>query len=451
MRYIPNTSKVCQEMLQTIGVESTDDLFSDIPSEVRLQEPLRTPGPLSELELDRHVRALSEENTHGEGTSYFLGAGAYFHWIPSVVSHLAGRSEFYTAYTPYQPEVSQGTLQAIFEFQTYVSLLTGMEVANASMYDGASALAEAILMAMRINPGKKDILMPETVHPEYRHVVATYLRAQDARLIELPFTDDFQTDWKAGTDAVSEETCCLVLQSPNFFGVVENVEEIRKISEKVHEAGGVMIVSVAEPISLGVLVPPGEYGADIVVGEGQSLGNPVSFGGPFLGLFATKNAFVRKMPGRLVGQTADTRGERGYVLTLATREQHIRREKATSNICTNQSLCALRGSIYLSVLGKRGFRDVALMNMRMAHHAREKITSLPGFHACEAPVFNEFVVETPVPVSDIQQRLSAEGIVGGFDMSRFFPDLKHHILFCVTEMNRPSDIERLCEILGGMA
>jgi len=319
------------------------------------------------------------------------------------------------------------------------------------MYDGASALAEAILMAMRINPGKKDILMPETVHPEYRHVVATYLRAQDARLIELPFTDDFQTDWKAGTDAVSEDTCCLVVQSPNFFGVVEKVEEIRKISERVHEAGGVMIVTVAEPISLGVLVPPGEYGADIVVGEGQSLGNPVSFGGPFLGLFATKNAFVRKMPGRLVGQTADTRGERGYVLTLATREQHIRREKATSNICTNQSLCALRGSIYLSVLGKRGFRDVALMNMRMAHHAREKITSLPGFHACEAPVFNEFVVETPVPVSDIQQRLSAEGIVGGFDMSRFFPGLNHHILFCVTEMNRPREIERLCEILGGMA
>ena len=451
MRYIPNTPEVCREMLQTIGVTSIDDLFSDIPPEVRLRESLKIPGPLSELELDRHVKALSEENTHGDGTPYFLGAGAYFHWIPSVVSHLAGRSEFYTAYTPYQPELSQGTLQAIFEFQTYVALLTGMEVANASMYDGASALAEAILMAMRIKPGRKDILIPQTVHPEYRRVVATYLRAQDARLIDLPFRDDLQTDWEAGTKAVSEDTCCLVVQNPNVFGVVENLEKTREISEKVHEVRGLMIVSVVEPISLGILVPPGEYGADVVVGEGQSLGNPVSFGGPFLGLFATKNVFVRKMPGRLVGQTVDTRGERGYVLTLATREQHIRREKATSNICTNQSLCALRASVYLSVLGKRGFRDLALLNMRMARYAREKITRIPGFHAHHVPVFNEFVVETPVPVSDIQQKLSAEGIVGGFDMSRFFPDLKNHILFCVTEMNRAGDIDRLCEVLGGVA
>jgi glycine dehydrogenase subunit 1 len=450
MRYIPNTPKVCEEMIQTIGVKSTDDLFSDIPAEARLQEPLRIPGPLSELDLDRHVRALSEKNIHGDRASYFVGAGAYVHWIPSLVSHLAGRSEFYTAYTPYQPELSQGTLQAIFEFQTYVSLLTGMEVANASMYDGASALAEAILMAMRIKPGKKDILIPTTVHPEYRQVVATYLRAQDARLVELPFTDDFQMDWKKTEDAISEDTCCLVIQNPSFFGVVENIPKIHKISEKIHGMGGLMIVSVVEPISLGILAPPGEYGADIVVGEGQSLGNPVSFGGPFLGIFATRNAFVRKMPGRLVGETVDTRGDRGYVLTLATREQHIRREKATSNICTNQSLCALRASVYLSVLGKRGFRDVAVKNAQMARYAREKITTIPGFKTHPVPVFNEFVIECPVPVSDVQRSLSLQGFVGGFDISGFFPNHRNHLLFCVTEMNRTREIERMCEILRDM-
>lgn len=438
-------------MLREIGVKSAEDLFSDIPEEILLHRPLKIPGPLSEMDLYEHAKSLSEENIHGDRAAYFLGAGAYFHWIPSVVSHLAGRSEFYTAYTPYQPEVSQGTLQAIFEFQTYISLLTRMEVANASMYDGASALAEAVLMAMRIKPGRKDILIPSTVHPEYREVVKTYLLAQDADIIDLPFTNDFQTDWEDMDQRISEKTCCLVIQNPNFFGTIENLQALQRTSEKVHEKGGLMIVTVIEPISLGILIPPGEYGADIVVGEGQSLGNPVSFGGPFLGIFATKNAFVRKMPGRLVGQTTDSRGEKGYVLTLATREQHIRREKATSNICTNQSLCALRASIYLSILGKKGVRELALINMKNANYARERIGSIKGFKIQKVPIFNEFVVECPRPVSEIQKSLLAHRIVGGLDISQFFPGLRNHILFCATEMNSRNEIDQMCEILSGMA
>ncbi|MBW2121733.1 MAG: aminomethyl-transferring glycine dehydrogenase subunit GcvPA, partial [Deltaproteobacteria bacterium] len=328
MRYIPNTEEVCREMLSTIGVDSVGDLFSDIPRELLLQEPLNIPGPLSEMDLYEHLKGLAGQNTDADEATYFLGAGAYFHWIPSVVSHLAGRSEFYTAYTPYQPEVSQGTLQAIFEFQTYVALLTDMEVANASMYDGASALAEAVLMAMRIKTDRKEILIASTVHPEYREVVKTYLLAQDVRIREIPFTGDFQTDWKTAEEEISKRTCCLVVQNPNFFGVAEDPKALGRIFDRLHDAGGLAIATVVEPISLGILLPPGRYGADIVVGEGQSLGNPVSFGGPFLGIFATRKGFVRKMPGRLVGETTDSRVERGYVLTLATREQHIRREKA---------------------------------------------------------------------------------------------------------------------------
>jgi glycine dehydrogenase subunit 1 len=451
MGYIPNTQAVCQEMLREIGVESVEDLFSDIPEAVALHRPLAIPGPLSEMDLLEHFKRMSEENTHGDRAAYFLGAGAYLHWVPSVVSHLAGRAEFYTAYTPYQPEVSQGTLQAIFEFQTYITLLTGMEVANASIYDGASALAEAVLMAMRIRSGREDVLIPSTLHPEYREVVKTYLLAQDARIRDVPSTSDFQTDWAAVEAMISEETCCLVVQNPNFFGTIEDLAALRRISEKVHEVGGLIIATVIEPISLGILTPPGEYGADIVVGEGQSLGNPVSFGGPFLGIFATKKAYVRKMPGRIVGQTADSRGERGYVLTLATREQHIRREKATSNICTNQSLCALRASIYLSVLGKRGFREMALINLRNAHYAKEKLGRLKEFKVQKVPVFNEFVVKSSRPVSEIREALMDHDIVGGLDLAQFFPDLKDHMLFCVTERNNHKEIDRMCDILRGLA
>jgi glycine dehydrogenase subunit 1 len=450
MRYIPNTKSVCEEMLRDIGVKSTEDLFSDVPEDVLLDRPLQIPGPLSEMELYTHLKSLSEESIHGDKASYFLGAGAYFHWIPSVVSHLAGRAEFYTAYTPYQPEVSQGTLQAIFEFQTYMSLLTRMEVANASMYDGASALAEAVLMARRIASGKEDILIASTVHPEYREVVKTYLLAQDVQIRDVPFTSDFQTDWETAQDMISEKTCCLVVQNPNVFGTIENLQALTWISERLHEVGGLMIANVVEPISLGILIPPGEYGADIVVGEGQPLGNPVSFGGPCLGILASTKRFVRKMPGRLVGQTTDSRGDRGYVLTLATREQHIRREKATSNICTNQSLCALRASVYLSVLGKKGFREVASINMKNANYARGSIGRIKGFKIDEVPIFNEFVVECPRPVSEIQKALLQGRIIGGLDISRFFPSLENHILFCTTERNTRKEIDRMCEILSSM-
>jgi glycine dehydrogenase subunit 1 len=395
------------------------------------------------------MKNLGEMNSSEEGTSYFLGAGAYFHWIPAVVSHLAGRSEFYTAYTPYQPEISQGTLQAIFEFQTYMTLLTGMEVANASMYDGASALAEGVLMALRIKPGRKEIIIPSTVHPEYRQVVKTYLLAQDAQIIDSPLTHDLHTDWQAIESRISEETCCVVIQNPNFLGTIEDLGAIRRISQKVHEVGGLIIVTVVEPISLGILTSPGEYGADIVVGEGQSLGNPVSFGGPFLGIFATRDAFVRKMPGRVVGQTMDSRGQKGYVLTLATREQHIRREKATSNICTNQSLCALRASIYLSVLGKHGLRELAVLNMRTADYARERIGHIKGYRTQDTPVFNEFVIECPRPVPEIQKILLEQGIIAGLDLSPFVRGLTHHILLCTTEMNTRSEIDRMCDILSG--
>jgi glycine dehydrogenase subunit 1 len=451
MRYIPNTESLCQEMLREIGVNSMDDLFSDIPGEILLRKPLKIPGPLSETDLSNHLERLSEENLHRGKASYFVGAGASFHWIPSVVSHLANRSEFYTAYTPYQPEVSQGTLQGIFEFQTYMSLLTGMEVANASMYDGASGLAEAVLMAMRIQPARKEILLSSTVHPEYRDVVRTYLMAQDIDIIDVPFTQGLQTDWNVVEQRISERTCCLVIQNPNFFGTIEQIESIRNIAERVHQKGGLVIVTVVEPISLGILIPPGQYGADIVVGEGQSLGNPVSFGGPFLGIFATHQRFVRKMPGRLVGQTTDGRGEKGYVLTLATREQHIRREKATSNICTNQSLCALRASIYLSVLGKRGFRELAQLNLAHADYAREKIGNIQGFKVQKTPIFNEFVAECPKPASGTQKILLAQRIVGGLDLSRFFPSLTNRILLCVTEMNGRHEIDRMCDVLATTA
>lgn len=451
MRYIPNTEAVCQEMLGEIGVESVEALFSDVPEDIRLRRRLQIPGPVPEADLYDHLRRLGEENAHGDKTSYFLGAGAYFHWIPSVVNHLSGRSEFYTAYTPYQAEISQGTLQATFEFQTYVALLTGMEVANASMYDGASALAEAVLMAMRIRPGRKEILLPFTVHPEYREVVETYVLAQDVQIKGVPITEDFQTDWDALQDMISEETCCLVVQNPNFFGTIEDLRALGETAGKVHDKGGIMIVTVVEPLSLGVLVPPGDYGADIVVGEGQSLGNPPFFGGPFLGLFASKKDFVRRMPGRLVGQTTDRQGRRGYVLTLATREQHIRREKATSNICTNQNLCALRASIYLTVLGRKGLRELAILNMRKADYARQRISRIDGFTVFDVPIFNEFVVQCPRPVREVQEALSKRGIIGGLDLSRFFPSLENHILFCSTERNSRDEIDRMCGILRGMA
>ncbi|MBI2875588.1 MAG: aminomethyl-transferring glycine dehydrogenase subunit GcvPA [Candidatus Tectomicrobia bacterium] len=449
MRYLPNTDKDLQEMLREIGVESLEDLLTDIPQEIRLSDLLRLPPALSEPELAVWMKRMGLLGGDIEQYSFFLGAGAYSHYIPSIVRHLAGRSEFYTTYTPYQPELSQGTLQAIYEFQTLICQLTGMEIANASMYDGASALAEAVLMAHRIGKGQ-EVLISQAVHPEYRQVVRTYTAPLGLEIRELPFSPE-------GTSSPAEEiepwlsdrTIALILQSPNFFGCIE---DLAGYAEVVHHQGALLIVSVVEPTSLGILKPPGAYGADIVVGEGQSFGIPVSFGGPFLGFFATRSAYLRHMPGRLVGETTDLAGHRGYVLVRATREQHIRRERATSNICTNHSLCALAASIYLSALGKEGLRELALLNLQKANYARTILNQLGNYSLrFTAPTYNEFVLTVPHHPSKILQRLLGHKIVGGVNLGRYYPNeemgLGNCMLWCFTETSSKGEIDRLFEVL----
>lgn len=445
--YNPNRGKDLQEMLERIGVSSVDGLFADIPDAVRLRHPLKVPGPLAEWDLHRHLRGLADKNQALSQLITFLGGGCYDHHVPSAVNHLLRRSEFYTAYTPYQPEVSQGTLQAIFEYQTYVVRLTGMEVANASMYDGATALAEAVLMAQRARPGREKVVISKTVHPEYRQVVHTLIRPLDLNIVEPQATETLEADWPKLMNLVDGETSCVVLQNPSFFGTIEDLAAIKRLAQKARKVEALFIVVVVEPISLGVLVPPGYYGADIVVAEGQSLGIAPSFGGPHLGMFATRAALVRQMPGRLVGQTRDRRGKRGYVLTLATREQHIRRERATSNICTNQSLCALTATIYLSLLGRCGIQNLALLNMHRAHQAMEGLDGLTAFKVLQKRCFNEFVVKTPISPTVLNERLLKKGILGGLDLSKFGPSWKGHWLLCCTEKTRAEDVERLLEVI----
>ncbi len=351
-RYLPHTQEEIEEMLKTIGLKGLRDLFEVIPENCRFSGSLNLPTPLSEPDLREHLRHLQSPLY-----TCFLGGGAYYHFIPSVVSHLISRSEFYTAYTPYQPEISQGTLQAIFEYQTLMCQLTGMEVSNASMYDGASSLAEAVLMAYRITK-KKKVLLSEAIHPEYRKVIQTYLASDQQPIILIPYErEGGRTDEAILFDRLSEDVSAVVIQNPNFFGVIE---DLHKIVEKVHQAGALVIIGFSEAIAYGILAPPGTMGADIVAGEGQSLGIPLSYGGPYLGIFTTREKFVRNMPGRLVGETVDLEGKRGFVLTLATREQHIRRERATSNICTNEGLCALMATIFLSSLGREGLKELAV-------------------------------------------------------------------------------------------
>jgi glycine dehydrogenase subunit 1 len=444
MRYIPNTDEDLRRMLQEMGAKDVDDLFSDIPEKLRLKRKLDLPGALSEPELVDHLKNLSEKN-RGSRFLSFLGAGSYDHFVPSVVPHLISRSEFSTAYTPYQPEISQGTLQGIYEYQTLICQLTGMEVANASMYDGASSLAEAVLMGSRIRK-KKEFLISRALHPEYREVVHTYTRSLDFDIKEIPFNEDLLTDTDSLEKMISSETCAVVVQNPNFFGSIEDLKRISRIA-KAKEA--FFIVAVAEPISLGVLSPPGDFGCDIVVGEGQVFGSPVNYGGPSLGLFATREEHVRSMPGRLVGETVDKDGERGYVLTMATREQHIRREKATSNICTNESLCALAASVYLCAFGKSGLKRLAELNFQKAHYARQKISQLEHFTVVNrGPVFNEFVVKTEIPLERIEKRLMEEKIIGGLDLSTFYPEMKGSFLLCCTEKIKKEDIDRLSDALN---
>ncbi|MBO0720003.1 MAG: aminomethyl-transferring glycine dehydrogenase subunit GcvPA [Blastocatellia bacterium] len=442
MRYIPNSAQERAAMLREMGRESISDLFRDIPDRLQLKSPLRLPPAVSETETLNYFRTLAESNTRGRRYSSFLGAGAYDHFIPTVIDTLISRSEFYTSYTPYQPEISQGTLQAIFEFQTMICELTGMDVANASLYDGSTATAEAVLMAERVTRRAK-VALAGNLHPEYRQVVDTYIRNAGITEITLPF------DVKSGTlksDALAElgdDVAAVIVQSPNFFG---GLEDLQRLAELAHKKGALFVVVVTEGLSLGLLQAPGKAGADIVCGEAQSFGIPLSFGGSYCGFFAVREKYQRQLPGRLAGQALDDQGRTGYVLTLAAREQHIRREKATSNICTNQGLYALMATIYLATLGRRGVREVAEQNAQKAHYAAKRIKSSGGYGIrFAAPFFNEFVVSCPRPAEQILKNLERKDIIGGFDLSRFFPELKNEILVCVTEKTTKAEIDSLVE------
>ena len=455
MPYTPHTDSDRAAMLAEIGVEAIGDLFLDVPESVRYPE-LKLPDPLSEVEILRELRAIGEENADLDRHTCFLGAGAYNHFVPSVVGHVVGRSEFYTAYTPYQPEISQGTLQSIFEYQSMVCALTGMEVANASHYDGATSLAEAALMSVGVSRGKRNkIVVSPAVHPEYRATLRTYTRGTDLTVETPTFkpqTSNFELE--SLKFELDEDTACLIIQNPDFFGQLLSADSengLSGLADAVHKAGALLVVAV-DPISLGLFTPPGEYGADIVVGEGQPLGNPLHFGGPYLGLFACREDYMRKMPGRLSGETVDTEGRRGFVLTLATREQHIRRERATSNICTNQALCALAAGAYLAAMGKSGLRKVAELCYHKAHYAARQIATIPGFDLVgDKPFFKEFVVRCPRPPGEINQALLERGIIGGYDLGRDYPHLENCMLLCVTEMNTRAEIDRLVEALEEVA
>jgi len=431
-------------MLRTIGVDRIEKLFESIPSQWRLDRPLDLPPPASEQDLVGHLRNLSRRNLDPHESVSFLGAGAYRHFIPAVVDHLLSRSEFYSSYTPYQPEVSQGTLQAIFEFQTLVCQLTSLDVANASLYDGASALAEGILLAHRARRRRK-VLAVETVHPEYLQASRTLVSAPGLEIQGIPAREDGAADLRRVAAELDGDTAAVVVQQPNFLG---RLEEIEPLAEAAHAAGALLIVVVAEAVSLGLLKGPGDQGADVVLGEAQSFGIPVSFGGPYLGFMAVRSEHLRELPGRLVGQAKDTQGRTGYVLTLATREQHIRREKATSNICTNEGLCALAASIFLATVGKRGLRELADQNRWHAEYAKEALSSLPGCRLPHpGPLFNEFVLELPREALPVHGTLLKQGIVAGLPLSRYFPDRKKDLLLCFTELSSRVQIDRLVTAL----
>jgi glycine dehydrogenase subunit 1 len=446
MRYIPNTEADRRRMLEAIGVGAIGELFADIPEALRLTRPLKIPPALAETDAVKRLRALAGRNADTERYNSFLGAGCYDHFSPAIISHLVLRGEFLTAYTPYQPEISQGTLQALFEYQTLVCQLTGMDVSNASMYEGASATAEAILMAHRIT-GRNEVVVARAVHPEYRQVARTYTAQVGLVFREAAFTEAGATDLEAATHACGPQTACLVVQSPNFFG---GVEDLAPLAEAAHAVGALCLVVVAEPIALGLLKSPGECGADLVSGEGQGLGPGLNYGGPALGFLATRDQYVRHLPGRLVGQTVDREGRTGYVLTLATREQHIRREKATSNICTAESLIALMASIYLVSMGPQGLREVALQNLRKAAYAKARLAKVPGCGLrFRGPTFNEFVVRTQKKPAALLAKLRKQQILGGLELGRFYPDLADCLLVCVTEQKTRADIDALCAALGG--
>ena len=444
MRYIPHTEQDVRLMLDAIGLHSIRELFADIPDTLYLKEPLNIPPPLDEHALFRQLSALAARNADPQRYLSFLGAGAYDHFIPAIVEAIISRGEFLTAYTPYQPEASQGLLQSIFEFQTMVCELTGMEVANASMYDAATALAESALMACHIT-GRSKVLVSEAVHPHYRQVLRTYLWANGRELVELPLAEG-QTHTNALHLAPDEQTACIIAQYPNFFGLIE---PLTPIVEAAHQVGALAIACV-DPIALSVLKPPGDYDVDIVVGEGQSLGNAIGYGGPMLGLFACKQAYVRRVPGRIVGQTTDVEGRRGFVMTLRTREQDIRREKATSNICTNEALCALASTLFMAALGKQGFRELAETCTQKAHYAAACLTQIAGVRLRfpHTPFFKEFVLELPHPAHEICEQLLKHQIIAGLPLTDYYPDMSNALLVCVTEIHTREEIDRYVQALA---
>ena len=441
MRYLPKSPADREAMLKTVGARSIDDLFAPIPAEYRLNRDLNVPRQMAEAEIVDWFRERSREN--GDGYTTFLGAGAYSHYRPVIIDSLISRGEFLTAYTPYQAEISQGTLQSIFEFQTMICELTGMEVANASMYDGSTAAAEAVMMAIRLT-GRRGVVVAGSVHPEYREVLATYAFHQGMPLATVPFAGSGRLDPKQLDKLITADTACVLIQSPNFFGTVEDVEAI---AELAHARGAMLVVAIAEAISLGIVEPP--RSADIIAMEAQSFGVPLGFGGPYCGVIATREQYVRQMPGRLVGQTTDRSGKRGFVLTLATREQHIRREKATSNICTNHSLCALAAAVYLTYMGSHGLHDVAEVSFKRAHGLAERLATLPGWEMAfpERHFVNEFPMRVP-KASAIVRRLGRKGILGGLEVSRWFRELRDVLTFTCTEVNDPEALDELVAALA---
>lgn len=441
MAFISNTPAERERMLKKIGVEKIEELFSVIPENVALDRPLDLPEGLSELEVLREINKKADKNVSLDEKVPFIGAGAYDHFIPSHIDHLISRSEFYTAYTPYQAELSQGTLQAIYEYQSMICELTGMDVANASLLDGGSATGEAVLMASRVSR-KKKILISKGVHPAYREVARTYGRHQGLEFVEIDL-DGTVSNLEQINDELDKDTAAIVVQYPNFFG---SIEDMNRISELVSSQKKTLFVVIANPIALGLLKPPSEFGADIVIGEGQSLGNPVNYGGPYLGYMATREKYLRQLPGRIAGATTDVEGNRGYVLTMQTREQHIRRAKATSNICTNEALNALVATIYMATMGKEGIKEVAEQSMKKAHYLADKIDQLEGFEVVNKDnFFHEFLIKTQLSVEEVKKSLFEKDILAGLDISNFYSE--EGLLVCVTEKRSKEELDKYVEAL----
>jgi glycine dehydrogenase subunit 1 len=441
-RYLPMTEQDQQEMLDTVGVSHIDELFSDIPESVRFQGEYKIKKAKSETELVKELSELASKNKDLRSNASFLGAGVYDHYMPIIVDHVISRSEFYTAYTPYQPEISQGELQAIFEFQTMIAELTGMDVANSSMYDGGTSLAEAAMLAAG-QTKKKKVIVSKAVHPESRDVLKTYAKGQYIEVVEVPVKNGV-TDLEALKAEMSDDVAAVVVQYPNFFGQVEPLKEIEPIA---HTGKSMFIVS-SNPLALGALTPPGKFGADIVAGDAQPFGIPTSFGGPHCGYFAVTQKLLRKVPGRLVGQTTDEQGRRGFVLTLQAREQHIRRDKATSNICSNQALNALAASVAMTALGKKGVKEMAFQNIQKANYAKKAFAQNGIEVPFEGAIFNEFVIKLNKPIKEINAKLIQKGIIGGFDLGSVYPELENHMLVAVTELRTKEEIDLFVNELG---